>query len=137
MHEVTARIQKVGQVKILAHLVQVRVASRMVRHRPQKRLVFHSLLQEPMGAGRPVEEMPGPTSPDVRRVDRIGHELRRIRVPQGIVKGGGRQPATHLGLLEAQRASPGGEEIAHPADVLEAGLGGEGPVGKPPVGGSI
>ena len=91
-----------------------------------------------MGAGGPVEEMARPPGPDIRRVDRIGHELSWIRVPQGIVKAGGRQPSTHRGVLEAQRASPGGEEIAHPADVLEAGLGAVGPVGKPPVpGGSI
>jgi hypothetical protein len=71
-------------------------------------------------------------------VDHIGHELRRIRIPQGIVKGGGGQPPTHRSGLEVQRVSPGGEEIANPADVLEAGLGAVGPVGKPPVsGGSI
>jgi hypothetical protein len=71
-------------------------------------------------------------------VDGIGHELCRIRVPQGIVKGGGGQPPTHRGMLETQRASPGAEEIAHAADVLEAGLGAVSPVGKPPVpGGSI
>lgn len=91
-----------------------------------------------MGAGGPVEEMARPPGPDIRRVDRIGHELSWIRVPQGIVKAGSRQPPTHRGVLEAQRGSPGSEEIAHPADVLKAGLGAVGPVGKPPVaGGSI
>ncbi len=48
-----------------------------------------------------MEEMARPPGPDVRRVDRIGRELRRVFIPQGIVKRGNRQPPAHLGLLEA------------------------------------
>ena len=80
-----------------------------------------------------MKEVARPPGCDVRRVDRIGHELRRIFVPQGIVKRGSRQPPTHFGLLEAQRTSPGAEKVTHAADVIEAGLGAVGPVGKPPV----
>ena len=82
--------------------------------------------------------MTRPAVPDVRGMDRLSHEIRRVRVAQSVVKRRGGQPPIQLGCWKLQRMTPGADEIADPANVLAAHLGALGPVGKPPIpGGSI
>ena len=132
------RVEKVRQVQVLAHHVQIRVTCRMVRDRQKERLVPHALPKKPVGAGGPVQEMPWPAARHLRRVDRIGRERRRIGIPHRVVEGGSGQPPTLFGSGKIQPVRPGGHEIAHPADVLLADRGAVSPFRKPPVrGGSL